>query len=295
MRLFNGNKAVRGFTVTLLSMLFAGALAFAQVPNPAVPGVLGGYDKYANQYPGPAQYFLTSSWSYQTSCLVYNANVQISIASPAVITATNTCAAGQALQFQTTGALPTGLTAGTTYYVIATGLTGSGFEVSTSVGGSAVNTSGTQSGNQSAYTIYTNATTGFTAALQMAPIPPGWTGSGHCTLLWQTSNTSGTPTFGMQPSNTTSTVFVLNTAHTGANGATLADTATTITSSGTPTAISGTMTAGSANTTYRDDVFFEMVTSPAGTAPTLLSFYMESSNTSYTASLMPGSVCTWGP
>jgi len=46
----------------------------------------------------------------------------------------------------TNGALPTGLTAGTTYFVIAAGLTANAFEVSTTVGGAAVNTSGTQSG-----------------------------------------------------------------------------------------------------------------------------------------------------
>lgn len=48
--------------------------------------------------------------------------------------------------FSTTGALPTGLTAGTPYFAIAAGLSGSQFEVSATSGGSAINTSGTQSG-----------------------------------------------------------------------------------------------------------------------------------------------------
>jgi len=52
--------------------------------------------------------------------------------------------------FTTTGALPTGITAGTTYYVIAAGLTANAFEVSATRGGSAVNTSGSQSGTHTA-------------------------------------------------------------------------------------------------------------------------------------------------
>lgn len=75
------------------------------------------------------------------------ATVTVTIASPAVFTKTaHGLAAGDPIVFSTTGTLPTGLTAGTTYYVIAAGLTANEFEVSTSVGGSAVNTSGSQSG-----------------------------------------------------------------------------------------------------------------------------------------------------
>ncbi len=75
----------------------------------------------------------------------------VTIASPAVFTLTaHGFYEGQPLVFSTTGALPTGLTAGTTYFVIATALTANAFEVSTSVNGSAVNTSGTQSGTHTA-------------------------------------------------------------------------------------------------------------------------------------------------
>ena len=71
----------------------------------------------------------------------------ITIATPAVITKTaHSLLAGMPVVFSTTGALPTGLTAGTIYYVISAGLATDSFRVSTSVGGSAVNTSGTQSG-----------------------------------------------------------------------------------------------------------------------------------------------------
>jgi len=73
--------------------------------------------------------------------------VTISIASPAVVTLSNhDFTPGQAISFSTTGALPTGVTAGVTYFVISTSLAAGTFQFSATRGGSAVNTSGTQSG-----------------------------------------------------------------------------------------------------------------------------------------------------
>lgn len=69
----------------------------------------------------------------------------ITIASPAVVTSTILYNEGAAISFSTTGALPTGITAGTTYYVFnANGLT---FQL-LDAAGAVVNTSGTQSGVQ---------------------------------------------------------------------------------------------------------------------------------------------------
>lgn len=74
----------------------------------------------------------------------------ISNASPAVFTKTgHGLSAGDKIKLTTTGALPTGLAVGTAYYVIATGLTSSTFRVSTTAGGSAVNTSSAGSGTHS--------------------------------------------------------------------------------------------------------------------------------------------------
>lgn len=79
--------------------------------------------------------------------------VTVTIASPGVFTLTaHGFNIGTPLYFSTTGALPTGLTAGTTYYVIAAGLTANAFEVSTQVGGTAVNTTGSQSGTHTVLT-----------------------------------------------------------------------------------------------------------------------------------------------
>jgi hypothetical protein len=67
------------------------------------------------------------------------------------VSMTNTFVAGQQLYFATTGALPSGLALGTMYFVLATGLTGSAFEVALTPGGAAVNTGSGASGTATAY------------------------------------------------------------------------------------------------------------------------------------------------
>ena len=74
--------------------------------------------------------------------------VTITIASPAVITAASVPVVNTPVVFSTTGALPTGITAGTTYYVLAP--TATTFNIAATIGGTAINTSGTQSGTQTA-------------------------------------------------------------------------------------------------------------------------------------------------
>ena len=70
--------------------------------------------------------------------------VSITIAIPAVVTAGVALADRTAIQFQTTGALPTGLLVGTTYYTKY--LSSSTFNLALTPGGASINTSGTQSG-----------------------------------------------------------------------------------------------------------------------------------------------------
>jgi hypothetical protein len=60
--------------------------------------------------------------------------------------------ANKTVTFTTTGALPTGLTVGTTYYVVGSSITANTFQVSASMGGAAINTTGSQSGVHTAYT-----------------------------------------------------------------------------------------------------------------------------------------------
>lgn len=296
MKFLDSNKAVRLLAVSLMGLLFAvlSPTAFAQSPNPPTPGQVGGFDQYGNQYPiFGKQYFATGSWSTPANCLTAgNPVVTISIATPGVITAANSCAAGQAFVFQTTSALPTGLTAGTLYYVIATGLSATSFEVSTTVGGSAVNTSGSQSGTQTAYATYTNATTSFTSAITLPPVPPGFVVPGHCVLPYTSTNASGTIEFGASVSQVSSTLQVLNSAHTGSGGATLADVTTTVNTT-TATAVSSTVGGGTAGTIYGDVLYFLLYTTTAQTTPTTAQIWAESSSASYTQSLQ-GAYCVLG-
>lgn len=86
------------------------------------------------------------SEAYDTSGIApYTSTVTITIASPGVVTWTgHTFLANSPVVFTTTGALPTGLTPGTTYYVVSP--VADTFSVSATIGGAAINTSGTQSG-----------------------------------------------------------------------------------------------------------------------------------------------------
>ena len=80
----------------------------------------------------------------------------VTIASPAVITKNNHgFVVGDQVIFTTTGALPTGLTKYTRYYVLSTGLTTNTFRVSLTNGGLAVNTLGSQSGTHFIANAYT--------------------------------------------------------------------------------------------------------------------------------------------
>ena len=102
--------------------------------------------------------------------------VTISIAAPGVITWTDHGrSVNDTIRFTTTGALPTGLAINTTYYV-KTVLSANTFTVSTSAGGAAVTTSGTQSGTQTALVWYGTPVVAVanTAVTLASAIIPGW-------------------------------------------------------------------------------------------------------------------------
>ena len=85
--------------------------------------------------------------------------VTLTIASPTVITWTaHALVAGASVKFATTGALPTGLTAGTTYYVSTASLATDTFRIADTqahalAGTNSINTSGSQSGVHTASTV----------------------------------------------------------------------------------------------------------------------------------------------
>lgn len=84
-------------------------------------------------------------WS--ASIGVSNSVVSMTIASPCVVTAVINLADNTPITFSTTGALPTGLLPGVTYYTKY--LTASTFNLAATSGGAAITTTGTQSGVQS--------------------------------------------------------------------------------------------------------------------------------------------------
>ena len=87
---------------------------------------------------GPMYY-----WSAQIGYT--SLNFSVTIASPAVVSAS--LRNGTAVTITTTGALPTGLSVGTVYYVVNS--TGTTCNLSLTYGGAAINTTGTQSGTHS--------------------------------------------------------------------------------------------------------------------------------------------------
>lgn len=84
------------------------------------------------------------------AALVATATVTITIASPGVVTWTaHGLRNNDQVKLRTTGALPTGLSAGVTYYAII--VDGNSFQLAASSGGAAINTSGSQSGTHTGY------------------------------------------------------------------------------------------------------------------------------------------------
>lgn len=113
-------------------------------------GTIGGTANALTASPGvlPQAYSAGQVWegtaTYENVAVPQT--VTISINNPAVISLAGTQVAGTPVKFQSTGALPTGLVAATTYYIVNP--VSGGFEVSAAPGGVPIATSGTQSGTQ---------------------------------------------------------------------------------------------------------------------------------------------------
>ena len=89
---------------------------------------------------GSTLYYWDANTNYQNTAFT------VTIASPAVLSLGYALANGTAVTLTTTGYLPTGLVPGTVYYVI--NASGTVCNLSATYGGSAINTSGSQSGTQ---------------------------------------------------------------------------------------------------------------------------------------------------
>lgn len=130
----------------------------------ALPGACRGFF-YARKNDGSIQIFAGISDRLYTMsntdftwipCSKITALTSISNASPAVFTLVgHGRSIGDAIVLTTSNTLPTGLTAGTVYYIISAGFGADAFEVSATLGGSAINTTGAGSGTHSFTDDYT--------------------------------------------------------------------------------------------------------------------------------------------
>jgi hypothetical protein len=132
-----------------------------------------------------------------------DSTVTITIAAPGVITWTaHGLSVNDTIRFTTTGALPTGLAINTTYYVKEV-LSANTFTVSTSAGGAAVTTSGTQSGTQTALVWYGVAVVAVAnTEITLASVTvPGWSmgvgGGMEIDALFTLTNNATVKTLGM--------------------------------------------------------------------------------------------------
>ena len=72
----------------------------------------------------------------------------VTVADPAVLTsAAHELYVDDTIWLETTGALPTGLSVDTTYYVVRNGITADTWQIATTRGGTPIVTTGTQSGS----------------------------------------------------------------------------------------------------------------------------------------------------
>lgn len=113
-------------------------------------GQTGGTVTNDNASPGNVGEVITSGLCTGSA---NTATITVTIAAPAVVSWTTHGYTGACpVVFTTTGALPTGLTAGTTYYVVPSSITTGTFQVATTVAnalaGTSITTTGTQSGTQ---------------------------------------------------------------------------------------------------------------------------------------------------
>lgn len=137
-------------------------------------------------------------------------------------------------------------------------------------------------------TSYTNATTAFTSVMALPVVQGALTLKGSCDIIWESSSTSGTPTFAMQLSAAPTDLWVVSSV---SSGTATVPTYTTITTT-TQTAVTGALTTAAATTPYRLTLSFTLVNP---TSANTLTLYAESNNASFTTTVLPGSSCQWTP
>jgi hypothetical protein len=138
-------------------------------PSPGIP--TGVYFPYGGIV-APTGFVLCDGAAYSRAvqsalfgCLVASkGTATVTIASPGVWTLNgHGLVAGDTIYLETTGALPTGLSVAVPYYLITTGLTVNTFQLSATRGGTAIATTGSQSGTHTVFQApFANSTMGAT-------------------------------------------------------------------------------------------------------------------------------------
>lgn len=139
---------ITAFTIYFVqSVVSASAFKISTTPGGAAISFTGSGSGTRYGYKNPiTAYQANGTLSGNVFAAMLPRTATISIASPAVITATgHGLVSGKRVQFTTTGTLPTGLLANTTYYVI--NAVADAFNVAATQGGAAIGTSGGQSGS----------------------------------------------------------------------------------------------------------------------------------------------------
>jgi hypothetical protein len=169
---------------------------------------------------------------------------------------TNSFAANQAVQFTSSGTLPTNFALATTYYVIATGLSGSNIQVSATMGGAAITAGSAGSGTQTLVTapVQQGSVAQVTVATSGVTIIPAIIAGGSAPALTGTCTTStqvGGNTAGSFAATCTAQTVILTFATTAPHGyvcnthdiTTVADVLNQTATSTTSCTVSGTTVA----------------------------------------------------
>lgn len=193
-----------------------GELKLAPGGNVALPGTLicDGSAVSRTTYANLFAYLVTSQGFSATGASIASASATftVTIASPAVVTATaHGLSTGEPLRLTTTGALPTGLSTGTTYYVEA--INANTFYL-TDVNGTRINTSGTQSGTHTYWrrTVVTAAAHGFLGGERLRFATSGALPTGMNTSTDYFVSVIDTNTFRLLTSQTVTTAWVFVTS-----------------------------------------------------------------------------------
>ena len=146
-----GNSPIQSFMYSFADALATTASHISMVPNAKTTNTLIALGPIT----GGSAY---TTGTYTNVPLISTQTVTITIASPGVVTSSFALPNGTPITLTTTGALPTGLVVGTTYFVVNS--SGTTFNLAATLGGAAIVTSGSQSGVQS---IVSSAGTGAVA------------------------------------------------------------------------------------------------------------------------------------